>query len=101
MPELPDDMAVVIEVDTDYDPATSVDWPADETAAYVERFRRGELTAYGVMLVKGVARDVIGSLWGCDVETSNADNVYYTLASIPDDYLREVAVELLAEVTHG
>jgi len=105
-------LMVVIETDQDYDPRTAVDWPADETAAYVKQFERGELTPYIVTLVRevecgddgtsrgcGATHDhYLASLAGCDVETGNADGRYPSIAFIPDEYLRTVATELCAEV---
>ena len=50
---LPDDVAVCVEIDDDYDPAGMIatgDEAAD--AEYLARFARGELTAYSVLLVR-------------------------------------------------
>lgn len=112
MKEIPDGYAVLIELDTDFDPATSVDWSEKETREYVAKFERGELTTYGVSLVQlntdgnvicerysdgsmGPVR--LASLWGCDVESGSADNVYTSLKSITDDRLREIAGEIVSE----
>ena len=110
---IPAGYAILIEIDTDFDPATSVDWSEAETAAYVAEFERGELTAYSVSVVRvdddgdviskrygdgsyGPVR--LASLWGCDVATAYADGVYTDAASIPDDYLRTIAGEVLSEI---
>lgn len=98
--EIPDGYAILIDVDAEFNPATSVDWDENETAEYVRRHRAGEFTAYGVSLIREEADGVdtnLGSLWGCDVNTSSADGLYTTLASIEDEYLREVAADLIIE----
>jgi hypothetical protein len=108
------DHAILIEIDDDFDPAGSIatgDDAADRE--YVKRHEAGELTAYGVSVVElnsggnviserynggsyGPVR--LASLWGCDVETSCAEGVYTRLEDIPDDYLRDIAADVLSEV---
>jgi hypothetical protein len=100
-------LRIVIEYDSEYlnNPAAFVDWDEQSTREYVERFERGELTAYTVA-VEDVAgcpcgRDnrYLASLAGVDVDTLNADGVYDSVEAVPEGYLREVAAELWAEAT--
>lgn len=93
--EVPDGYTISIVPDYEYDPRTAVDWPTDETEAYVAKFASGELHAYGVLLVNDESEEIVNSVWGCDVETGNADNNYSKIANIPDEYLRSVARDLI------
>lgn len=112
---LPKGVGVLIEIDEYFDPRGSYDsGDAADNAEYVRRHVEGELTAYDVALVRvdkfgnmvGVKKfdgaflpDYLGpSLCGCDVETGGADGHYVTLESVPDDYLRSVAEDLVSEL---
>lgn len=64
-----------IEYDYDYDPASSVDWSEEETAAYVQRFNNGELYAVGIIVERQCKCCQTwlhkNSLWGIDLETND------------------------------
>lgn len=63
--------------DEDFDPATSVDWDDESTAAYVAQFESGELEAFGIIVERqipecstckrGPTWEHGASLWGIDV----------------------------------
>lgn len=106
---------MLIEFDDDFDPRTSYDsGDAADNDEYVRRHMAGELTAYEVSLVQvdeygnmvGVQKfggtflpEFLGpSLCGCDVEHGAADGLYTTLESVPDEYLRHVAADLVEEL---
>lgn len=65
----------------------------------IEKIDRGEWSAYGVTAIPVCEccnqpnESEAVSLWGCVVETPDAEGVYADAADIPDDYLREVALE--------
>ena len=113
METIPEGYAILIEIDTDFDAAGSIatgDDAADRE--YVQKFHAGEYTAYTVSAVKltddgdvaavryadgSFGPVVLASLCGVDVEECNADNLYTDMVRIPDEYLRQVAGEVLGE----
>lgn len=112
MAQLPPNVGVLIEIDHDYDPRTGYDTgDAADNAEHVRQHESGELTAYEVSLVQvdeygnmvGIKKfggtflpEYLGpSLGGCDVEHGAADGLYTTLESVPDEFLRQVAAELV------
>lgn len=112
---LPKNVGVLIEIDQDFDPVGSYDsGDAADNADYVRRHREGKLTAYivslvevtedGMMVAYGSALGKFSptfrgpSLCGCDVENGAAEGLYTTLESVPDEYLRSVAGELVEEL---
>jgi hypothetical protein len=83
---------------------------AEERAEYralareaVAKHESGEWTAYGVMAVHecpacGEAHDGTASLWGIETETTTLANaVVWDLAEIGNEYLRELAAEVVAD----
>lgn len=100
---LTDRHVIRIVIDENFEAAGSVSWDDPEAEAeYVAKFETGELTAYGVMLLLldedgEDEEELLGSLWGCDVENGAADGTYSRLEDVPDDYLREVAADLVSE----
>lgn len=81
-----------IEDDYDYDPATSVDWDDESTAAYVSAFATGDLAAFGLILERksdvcahckrGGEWEVADSLWGIDVSVADE---FATGGAFPND----------------
>lgn len=111
--ELPPNVAALIEFD-EHDPGGHDFGDAAENAAYTKQFITGEMTCYSVSLVRAdddgnmiatrsnleaaFIPEFLGSIGGCDSENGNAEGLYSTLASIPDDYLRSLAAELVNEL---
>lgn len=108
-----------IEDDYDYDPATSVEWDDESTAAYVADFESGHLAAFGLILERksevcahcgaGGKWEVAASLWGIDVIVADE---FATGGAFPHDepvsietatawttYMGDCARDLLSEAT--
>ena len=92
---LPDGYRINVERDSFYESDGDYD---------VEQERRdlasGALTAYAVLLEKECECgnwNVKQSLAGVVVESEFAENYYHDLDSLPDEYLRSVAAELITE----
>lgn len=85
------------------------DWTPDgkeaEDREEARKIESGEYSVYGVIAIKecadcgsNVDSHAMGSdLWNIVVETYGAEGTYFDLATIPDEYLREVAKENIAE----
>ena len=110
MSEHPTRLEVVIEYDADHVQHVMFDarrgYLEDEQAREeLDNLESGEWTAYGVTVARvcdccdSLVEPYVTALWGCVVETTNQDGRYAPseLARIEDDYLRELAVELLEE----
>lgn len=94
------DFRVRIEYDNEYNdrPGDFVAYEDErENTRYVERFNRGELTAYGVVIEQRCELGgwhVVDSVWGCDIEASNQEGTYDSPADLRDEYLRQLAEDL-------
>lgn len=95
--------------DDDYDPATSVDWSDEDTAAYVARFQSGELAAFGIVVEverpfaccdvcgQGATWENGASLWGIDVVTYGPERD--TMLDLGEGWHTVGEVDLPAEVS--
>lgn len=103
-------LVVIIEVDTDHMEHMWSDvergWQGrDDVQKEADSIDSGEYTPYGVTTAKvctccgHVTEQHVSALWGCVVESPDQSGRYEldNLDAITDDYLREVAREVIAE----
>lgn len=91
-------MSADIEKYGDDDSGQSAEWREE-----IESIERGDYTPYGVTVAKvceccgHVTEEYVAALWGCVVEAHGLEGRYTSPEDVPDDYLRSVAQEVLAE----
>lgn len=102
--ELPENIAVLIEIDTEFRAADMYASGNDaDDAEYVRQHNDGELCAYVVSLVDVNDDDrnpfPLANIGGVDSKHIGIDGWYTTIASIPDEYIRDSIVpDLITEL---